>query len=214
MNLLLTSNGLSNETLRKEFLHSLQKSPKEVSVAFVITASTVQSDTEYVTKDKQDLYDLGIREIVEIDIARERKLWEEDLQRADVIYVEGGNTFYLLDCMRKAKFQEDFSENLQRSVYVGVSAGSIVVTPTIAIAMVEPADQNDVNMSDFTGLHLVDFEVSPHTPSYVPVENVRTYAKSSSYPIYAIDDGCAIKYRDGLASFVGEGFHELVNDVS
>jgi len=183
-------------------------------VAFVITASTVQSDTEYVTNDKKDLYDLGIRDVREMDFAKERKLWEEDLQRADVIYVEGGNTFYLLDCMRKASIQEDFLETLRRSVYVGVSAGSIVVTPTIAIALVEPADQNDVNMSDFTGMNLVDFEVSPHTASYVPVENVRAYANHSPYPIYAIDDGGAITYRDGIVSFVGQGFYELMNDVS
>lgn len=210
MKLLLTSNGLSNEALKKEFLTMCGKKPSDVHVAFVTTASKVQKDTAYVENDLEILKDCGIGYVSQTDISDKTEHCEHVLFTADVIFVEGGNTFYLLDEFRKRKLDTTLIHFIKSKLYVGVSAGSILVTPTIAIANVDPPDNNFLGMTDFTGLSWVDFEVSPHTPCYVPLENVKEYAKQSTNDIYAYDDGVALKYVDGKIEFVGEGFQEIL----
>ena len=77
-----------------------------------------------------------------------------------MIYVCGGNTFYLLHKIKKIKFDEKIKNMVKKGiVYVGVSAGTIIAGPNIEISGL---DENDIKLKDLTGLNLTDKIISPH----------------------------------------------------
>ncbi len=83
------------------------------------------------------------------------------LSSINLIYVCGGNTFYLLEEVKKSGLDLDIIKMVRRGVfYIGASAGSIIVTPNIKIA--EPWDLNDRSLKDLNGLNLVNFTIAPH----------------------------------------------------
>lgn len=211
MNLLLTSGGLTNKILKEEFLKLVNKSASEISVAFITTAAKAEKDTSYLEEDLNDLREIGIKKIKQIDISDPKVNWERTLIDSDVIWIEGGNTFYLLQELKKAGLDKNLNNYLGDKVFVGVSAGSIVVTPDISIASVPPGDSNDVGMEEFKGLGWVDFEVSPHTINYVPLDNVERYAKNLERKLYAYDDNSAVLVKDNEVRVIGGGFYKIFN---
>ena len=116
----------------------------------------------------------------------------EHLASFDVLYVQGGNTFYLLEEMRRSGADRIIQELVaaRGAVYCGVSAGSIVAGPEIAVAGWSPDwDRNEVGLTDLTGLHLVHFILSPH---YVPEDAALIAARLPlPHPILALRDGQA-----------------------
>jgi len=110
----------------------------------------------------------------------------------DVLYVQGGNTFYLLDRMRRSGADGIIRKLVAAhgTVYCGVSAGSIIAGPDIGVAGWSPDwDCNEVGLTDPTGLHLVPFIVSPH---YVPEDAALIATRLPlPYPILALRDGQA-----------------------
>lgn len=205
MKLLLTSAGLSNLLLQNTFIEMVGKNPEDISIAFIDTASKVEADTSFVDKDLNLIRATGVKNISVINIAEPKQYWLEQMRTADVIWFEGGNTFYLLSEVRKTGLDTTLTEIIKNKVYVGVSAGTILVTPNIGIANVEPGDPNDVGLTDLRGLSLVNFEVSPHTPEYVSYSNVEAYAQIIPNDLYALDDQSAIKVIDSNFEIISEG---------
>ena len=211
MKLLLTSGGLTNEILRNEFLSLVKKPAADISVAFITTAAKVEKNTSYMDEDINDLKIIGVNIVNKIDISDPRGIWEDVLRNSGVIWIEGGNTFYLLDELRKSGLDKTLINYLESKVFVGVSAGSIVVTPTIAIAQVEPADKNEVGITDLSSLDWVDFEISPHTSDVVPLVNLEKYVKGIKNKLYAIDDNSAVLLNDNDVKVIGGGFSKIFN---
>lgn len=149
--------------------------------------------------------------IAKIDISDPKETWEDILKNSDVIYIEGGNTYYLLAELRKSELDTSLIKYLGDKVYVGVSAGSIVVAPDISNASVEPADHNDVGITDLKGLDWVDFEVSPHTIDLVPLQNVEEYAADIKRKLYAYDDNSAVLVNNAELKIIGGGFCKIFN---
>ena len=84
-----------------------------------------------------------------------------DISQCDIIYVSGGNTFYLLNELRKSCAAQAIKNAVKAGkIYIGESAGAIVAAPDTRYAM--QMDKNGAKTSDFTGLNLVDFCVVPH----------------------------------------------------
>jgi peptidase E len=110
----------------------------------------------------------------------------------DVLYVQGGNTFYVLEQMRCSGADRIIRKlvTTHGTVYCGVSAGSIVAGPEIGVAAWSPDwDRNEVGLTDLTGLHLVPFILSPH---YVPEDAALIATRLPlPYPILALRDGQA-----------------------
>lgn len=210
MQLLLTSNGLTNESLRKIFL-DLLPDPQESTVAFITTASNGEKDRSHLDDSIEILKSMEINHVNPIDIGKEKETWEETLKEADIVYVEGGNTFYLMDKLRKSGLDTTLKDILEDKLYVGVSAGSIVVTPDISIATVEHADPNEVGLTDMKGLGLVDFEVSPHTPDSVSYKKFQEYANSHKRLIYGFDDQTALFVQGDDVRVVGDGVCKMLN---
>lgn len=104
--LFLTSAGFPKET-RKYSLKLLPKKPQKIKVAFIPTAAYPEVDKSFVQKSLDELKEIGITKIEEVDLKNENKgsLYNK-LLGVDVIYVNGGNTFYLLEYIRKSGFDQ------------------------------------------------------------------------------------------------------------
>lgn len=87
---------------------------------------------------------------------------EKEIAGCGVIFVAGGNVFYLLQEVRKSGFYAVLSKLSPETVYVGSSAGSVLVGPDIGLVdtLNNPAEAFD--LKDYSGLNLVDFVVLPH----------------------------------------------------
>ncbi len=158
--ILLTSAGMQ---VKDEIIKLLQKPAYDVTVAFITTASKQEEDTSYVDKDRTIMRELGFN-IEEIDIeAKKEKQLMKLLELKDIIFVEGGNTFFLLKCMRKSGFEKVMKKLLkQGKVYIGVSAGSMVVGRTIKTATWKDPSKNTVGLKNLKGLNFVPFDVFVH----------------------------------------------------
>ncbi|KKQ77440.1 MAG: Peptidase family S51 [Parcubacteria group bacterium GW2011_GWC1_38_6] len=200
--ILLTSAGMD---VKEEILRILPKPVDQIKLAHIITASKVEDDISYVRKDTLEMEKLGFN-IEEIDI--EGKNEEEIralLENKDVIYVQGGNTFYLMKHVKESGFDRVVKELIGKGVvYIGVSAGSYIACPTIEAANWKHADRNVVNLKDLTGMNLVPFLLSAHfNPEYADV--LREEIATAKYPVKILDNNQAILVVNGVAKLVGRG---------
>jgi peptidase E len=189
MNLLLTSASFKNQQITEAFLKTVGKPADQIQLIFIPTASRTPEELHYVEVSKQELDDLGIKNIHILNL--DHKISPEEISGADVIYVCGGNTFYLLQKIRESRFDEALSGF--GGLYVGVSAGSIVAGPDIASA--GPWDENDVGLSDTSGLKLVDFVVAPHFIEE-DEKKLETFRKSADYEIVGLTDNQAVLIKN------------------
>lgn len=155
MKLFLTSAGLANKQISDAFLGLLDKPVGEIKVIFIPTASRYDDELFFVEKSKQQLIDVGIKNIIKLDLDH---LVTDDELKGDIVYVCGGNTFYLMQQIRSSGFDQKLRNF--NGIYFGTSAGSVAAGPNIEVA--GPWDDNDVNLGDTTGIGLVDFAVIPH----------------------------------------------------
>lgn len=158
--LLLTSNGMQ---MKDDIIKLLQKPAYDVTVAFITTAAKPEENLDYVQRDWRIMKeDMGFN-IEEFDIEGKTEVQVmKELELKDIIFVEGGNTFYLLNAMRRCNFEKVIRKLLkQGKVYIGVSAGSIVAGRTIKTAGWF-GDQNVAGIRNLKGLNLVPFDIFVH----------------------------------------------------
>ena len=132
----------------------------------------------------------------------ERKRWLPAVERADVFLVNGGDTIYLDRWMRESGLAE-LLPSLD-AVYVGLSAGSLVMCPSV-----DDVFASWTSPAGGEGLGFVDFEIFPHLDHPELPENTTAdaerWAAGLTRPGYAIDDETAIKVVDGAAEVISEG---------
>jgi dipeptidase E len=210
MKLFLTSAGLPPETT-EEFLKLLNKKPEETKICFITTASHPEENKWYVEKDRERLSELGFK-ITEFDLKKENENSLRDkLKNFDVIFVEGGNTFYLLKYVRESGFDEALKLFLERGgIYLGVSAGTIVTGLNIESANWKYADKNIVNLEDLTGLKLVPYVFSVHIDES-NLDVVKNIANKVDYPVIALTDKQALLIDNGIKKIVGGGEKYVFN---
>ena len=135
--------------------------------------------------------------------------------QSDIIYLAGGNTFYYLKHLRESgilPYLKNFAK--KGGVLAGLSAGGLIMSPTIALAADEGLgpDENEVNMrqNEFKSLGLFDFEFSPHfynTPKEIKAH--LAYSKKTKNKVYAIADGSGVVIENQKISIIGNAsiFH-------
>ncbi|OGH11865.1 MAG: hypothetical protein A2857_01560, partial [Candidatus Levybacteria bacterium RIFCSPHIGHO2_01_FULL_36_15] len=134
-----------------------------------------------------------ITNIEDVDLKNKTKEeLEKILLQKDIIFVNGGNTFYLMYWVRRSGFDKAVCKFLQKGgVYVGVSAGSIIACPTIETAGWKPADINNVSLTDLTALGLVPFLIHPHFEE-AQKEEIANEAKYTNYPVVSLTNEQAV----------------------
>ena len=151
---------------------------------------------------------VGVLELTALPTIGEER-WVPWVREADVLLVDGGDATYLCHWMRESGLA-DLLPSLSDTVWVGVSAGSMVMTPRIGADFVEwPSAPDDRTLG------VVDFSIFPHLDHEMMPENTlaeaERWAAEIGGPAYAIDDQTAIKVVDGVVEVVSEGHWKLLH---
>lgn len=210
MKFLLTSAGYKNDSIVTALKSLLGRDIKDAKLVFIPTAVNVEEgDKEWLINDLHRCVELGFKEVDIVDIAAvSKEIWQKRVENADVIMVGGGNAYYLMEQMKKSGLTEVLPELLKTKIYVGVSAGSMVMAPKLKEEVLHMIYDEAFEGADNEGLGLVDFLVVPHLHSpYFPriAQIIDSVAKQVDIPLYALDDESAVKVIDGNIEVVSEG---------
>jgi dipeptidase E len=228
--LLLTSSGITNDSIQNALIDLLGKPIGESSALFVPTAIYAYpvgiTHSWQVIKGPAELgwKTLGVLELTALPSLPE-EVWHPQVEEVDAIIVGGGNKFYLSYWLEKSGLFGLLLQLIkQGTVYVGISAGSMMVTPGLNFNRdhlkktgVYHDDEFDEAMPASAGsaktLGLVDFVIRPHFEAdYFPqatLENVEKWAAKVDYPLYALDDQSALKVIDGKVDIISRGQWKL-----
>lgn len=112
----------------------------------------------------------------------------DKLLGSNILVITGGNTFKLLDNLRKSGLDKAVVEFSKKSEFIlaGFSAGALVLTPSIEICNLPNYDENLVGLKDLTGLGLVDFEVFPHYNEAEHKQLLEEYRKTTKHEVREI----------------------------
>jgi len=195
MKLLLTSAGLTTKTIADNFLGLFTKPTSELSVLLVPYAQNAEEQF-YVDQSRNELLNLGIKKVKTFNLTAEK--FEGDLANYDAVYICGGNTFAILKRLRATKLAEKIALAVKSGdlVYVGVSAGSIIAGPSIAIAgWGSTGDANEVGLTDLCGLELTKIAIYPHFEE-TQREEVRAFEATVEYPVMTLTNEEALLIHD------------------
>lgn len=184
---ILTSCGIINDEQRNKFYKIISEEElASKKVLYVTTAvdGEESDDKHWMNLEYLTILALGIKE----ENITEYKIGEEiDYREFDIMYMMGGNTFYLLDMIRKYNFDKVIEYFSKEKIYIGSSAGSIILGNSIEVA--SSFDLNNVNMEDFTGLKLINGLIIPHAGRKEEfITNLRNNTNEELIIIYDGDD--------------------------
>jgi dipeptidase E len=219
MKLLLTSEGLANKKIEKTFFELVGKPPKKIHIAYIPTAvnaaRTPHKKWLINTLVKFNDLKIGTVDIVDISAIPE-DMWLPRLKKADVIYVEGGNIYFLNYWFKKSDLNKRIKALLKGKVYVGASAGSMIMGKKLLTRPYVKYSKNAPKTGDTNGLGLVKFSIRPHfnrgDRSEFTKETLLKLAKKNKTILYALDDESAILINGKKINVISEGNWRIFND--
>lgn len=146
-----------------DLLPDFEKNLKGKTITFIPTASIVETVKFYVKSGRKTLEDMGLMvDELEISTASAEEITSK-LKQNDYIYVTGGNTFFLLQEMKRTGTDQLIKEEVNSGkLYIGESAGAIVASADIEYAKGMDSIDEAPNLESFEALGLVDFYPVPH----------------------------------------------------
>jgi dipeptidase E len=213
--LLLTSAGIKNPSIHKALLDLLGKSIAESSALCIPTASyghpmagPGKAWSFIAGQDSAPMCDLGWKSLGVLELTAlpslDKERWVSWVRETDVLLVNGGDALYLGYWMRQSGLA-DLLPSLRDTVWVGMSAGSMVMTPRIGQEFVQwkPPTGGDETLG------IVDFSIYPHLATATMPGNsmagAEKWVAKLQNPAYAMDDETAIKVVDGSIEVISEG---------
>jgi dipeptidase E len=220
MKLLLTSAGIKNPSIHDALVGMLGKPIAESTALCIPTANHAQRNGATIhawrftagQEPETPMVELGWKSMGLLELTAlpsiTKDYWVSAVRETDVLLVNGGDPMYLSYWMRESGFA-DLLPSLTDTVYVGLSAGSMVMTPRIG--------EDFVGWAPPTGgdetLGVVDFAIFPHLDHPMLPQNTMAdaekWAAKMPLPAYAIDDETAIKVVDGTVEVISEGHWKL-----
>lgn len=222
MKFLLTSAGVRNASIRDALVDLLDK-PIEQSTALCIATAMYghpQVGPERAWRftsgrSAEPMVELGWRSVGQLELTALPSLpaeqWIPWIHDADVLLFSGGDVLYLVHWIRQSGLDELLS-SLEQTVWLGMSAGSMVVTPSVGDDFIQWR-RGEV---EDRALGLVDFAICPHlagadTPGNT-LQEAAEWAQTMPCPTYAIDDQTAIRVVGEQVEVVSEGHWEHFPD--
>jgi dipeptidase E len=217
MKFLLTSAGIKNMSIHNALVDLLDKPISEASALCIPTAmyghpwvgpgvkvwEFISGREPRCPMCELEWKSLGVLELTALPSIDEER-WVPLVQETDVLLGSGGDALYLCHWMRQSGLA-DLLPSLDEAVWVGLSAGSMVMTPRIGEDFVGWKPPN----GDDSTLGLVDFSIFPHLDNEDLPNNTMAaaeqWAAGLSGPAYAIDDETAIKVVGDAVEVVSEG---------
>jgi dipeptidase E len=216
LKLLLTSAGIKNASIHDALVGLLGKPIADSNALCIPTAQyghpqvSPQMAWEFISGHEPacPLTELGWKSLGVLELTALPSLGEERwipwVREADALLVAGGDALYLSHWMQRSGLADLFP-SLGDTVWVGLSAGSMVMTPRIGEDFVQWRPPT----GDDTTLGVVDFSICPHVAQDGMPGNSMTFserwASEIGVPSYAMDDETAIKVDDGVVEVISEG---------
>ncbi|WP_101772273.1 peptidase E [Peptostreptococcus faecalis] len=146
-----------------DILFSFEENIKGKKVTFIPTASIVEEVVFFVDSGKKSLEKFGlIVDELELSTASAKEI-ELKITSSDIIYVTGGNTFFLLQEMKRTGADKLIINEINAGkLYIGESAGAVVTAPNIEYVRLMDNPEKAKNLENFNALGLVDFYTVPH----------------------------------------------------
>jgi dipeptidase E len=221
MRLLLTSAGVKNASIHDALVDLLEKPIADSDALCIPTAGyghpqgSPAGAWRFITGNATTpMCELGWKSVGVLELTAlpsiDEERWKTWVREADVLLVNGGDALYLCHWVRQSGLA-DLLPTLAGKVWVGLSAGSMVMTPRIGEDFVgwKPPTGDD------STLGVVDFSIFPHLDHELLPENTmadaQRWAATIGGPAYAIDDETAIKVSAGTVEIVSEGRWKLFN---
>ncbi|MBI2591442.1 MAG: Type 1 glutamine amidotransferase-like domain-containing protein [Candidatus Brennerbacteria bacterium] len=218
MKLLLTSGGITNKSIADALFSLTEKKPEDTTLIFIPTAANVETgNKDWFINDLINLKKLNLKSIEITDIsAVDEKIWKPSIEGADVLFFEGGNTYYLMEWLNKSGLTKMLPDLLKNKVYVGVSAGSMITNKDLSLKISQIVYGEDLDKNyEMAGLNYVNFYFLPHlnSPYFINLrENfIKNTCKDISEKIYVLDDESAIKIVNDKIEVVSEGKWFVIN---
>lgn len=224
MKLLLTSGGLTNKSIKDALRELVGKPYADTKIAFIPTAAFAEGhDKGWLIDDMYRVKETGAYvDIIDIAQLPKNELFAR-LEEADVIFVGGGNSFYLSYQMEQSGLMEQLPKLLESRVYVGISAGSMIVSDSLrvssqALAKGKLSDEEYGELgpegrSSAKTAKLVKFVVRPHLNSRsfpkITGEYIKEVARELHIAVYAVDDQSAVKVINDKIEVISEGEWKL-----
>jgi len=211
MKFLLTSAGITNSVLAKELIDLVNKPPEQTSVLFIPTAAnTTTDDKGWLIDNLVQLQKQNFKSIDILDIAGlKEKEWLPHFEAADLICFGGGNEQYLAQIIRDCGLEEKLPQLLEDRVYMGISAGSMVVGQFLSQKIMRVVYPEEVFEEITAPLAYVDCVFIPHlnSDSFVHVRKdvLESLKSETKFSMYSCDDNSALRVVDGKIEAVGEG---------
>jgi dipeptidase E len=220
MKFLLTSAGIKNSSIHNALVGLLGKPIAEANALCIPTASyghpmvTPVQAWKFISGQEPEtpMCELGWNSVGVLELTAlpsiDKERWVSWVRETDVLLVNGGDPLYLCYWMRQSGVA-DLLPSLRETVYVGLSAGSMIMAPHIGMEFVgwTPPTGGDETLG------LVDFAMFPHLDHEMLPENTMAdaerWAAGMRVPAYAIDDETAIKVVGDTVEVVSEGHWKL-----
>jgi dipeptidase E len=220
MRLLLTSDGIKNTSIHDALLDLLGNPIAESSALGITTASyaiplngpALAWNFIAGREPRAPMTELGWKSFGVLELTAlpsiDQDHWAPLVRETDVLLVNGGDPMYLSYWMQQSGLA-DLLPSLSDTVYVGMSAGSMVMAPSIGEYFVgwRPPSGGDRTLG------IVNFAMFPHLDHPdMPgnsMADAERWAAGMPGPAYAIDDETAIRVTDGAAEVVSEGNWKL-----
>ena len=172
--LFLTSYLAGTKNLVKEFL----KDVPEKEITFVPTASNPEDYKRYVDEAKQAFLKLGFTiNILDISKTEKQKI-ENILKDTKILYVSGGNVFYLLQELKRKKILDTIKDKISNGMlYIGESAGAVITSKNIEYIQIMDNKEIATDLDNYEAMNITDFYILPHNNEFPFVESAKETIK-------------------------------------
>jgi len=222
LKLLLTSAGVNNQSIEGTLVELLGKPIAESSALCIPTAMYAHPAVgpgagpwRFISGNNENrMVDLGWKSMGVLELTAlpsiDEEMWVPLVRETDALLVGGGDVLYLYHWMRESGLV-DLLPELTDTVWVGLSSGSMVMTPQVGEDFIQWRPPG----GDVGTLGLVDFSICPHVngegmPGNTMAE-AEEWAATIDGPAYAVDDQTAFRVVDGEVEVISEGHWTLLH---
>lgn len=203
MEILLMSYLAGTKNITKKYLSKMISN----KIVFIPTAGNVEPYTGYIDEGVEMLKSLGY-ELEIIDISKyDEDYLKNKLSKTECICISGGNTFYLLQELKKKNLIGLLYERIKEGLfYIGESAGAIIMSENIEYSQMMDDKSIASELDDYTGVNVFEHYVLPHIGEYPFEESTQKILENyqDKISLVAINNSEAILVNDGGYTVVCE----------